>query len=287
LGGGYIRRGNLSRAVQYCRQSIAGYQQIDDIVGQAKAHNNLGIALKSLGEWQQARDAFHKSLDIDREIGDVQERGLVTNNLGNIALDCGEWAEAAALYQESNAIWVQLGAALPEAVTLSNLAQVHIYQGDWQAARDCLNRSRDIFERIGSDHFMPELERRWGELALRTGALEEAVAHAQRSIELAMNQETRVEEGMSLRLLGETYLARGDAFAAPAESVLRHSLNILQALNSGYEAAKTALTLTRSISHAKREEAVIHLAYATQAFEALGAQADLERAIALAAEMGL
>ena len=42
LGGIFIRRGDLERAVQFCSKSVQVYRQIDDVVGLAKAYNNLG-----------------------------------------------------------------------------------------------------------------------------------------------------------------------------------------------------------------------------------------------------
>jgi tetratricopeptide (TPR) repeat protein len=152
-----------------------------------KAYNNLGNVYDTLGDWSSASYAFHKSLAINREIGDILEQGLVTVNLGNIELNRGEWDEAARLYEQGDTIWKQLGAAFPEAVTLSNLAQVHIYMGDWSEARTCLKRSGAIFDEIGTEDWLPELERRWGEYCLGTGALDEALAH------LALAQEEAVD----------------------------------------------------------------------------------------------
>ena len=216
LGNVYVRRGDLQRAVRLYHESVDVYQQIDDIAGQARAYNGLGNAYNELGAWSQASETFHKSLAIRQEIGDIQGQGFVTNNLGNIYLHRGNWTEAADLFQESNGIWTQLGAALPEGVTLSNLAQVYIHQGNWPQARDCLSRSEDIFAETGSEVFLPELERRWGEFYLESAALDEALTHTRRSIELAMAQRARLEEGMSRRVLGRVYLARGERELAEA-----------------------------------------------------------------------
>lgn len=282
LGNAYVRR-DVQRAVRFYRRSVAAYQQIDDIVGQAKVYNNLGNAYRAQGDWSQASDAFYKSLAINREIGDIQRQGFVTNNLGLVHLHRGEWTEAATFFEESNTIWKQVGAALPEAVTLSNLARVHIHQKNWSEARACLSRSQAMFDEIGSKSFLPDLERRWGRFYLETEALDQAFDHTRRSIELAVVQEARLEEGMSRRVLGQIYLARGEK--EPAEIALRQSLEILLDLDSEYEAAKATLSLARLMLEDNPAEAQVQLEHATRTFERLGAQADLAKALALAEQL--
>lgn len=279
LGLIYKDHGDLQRAIQYGRRSVEVYEGIDDIAGLSRAYNNLGTTYQAQGDWVHAGDAYQRSLEINREIGETQQQGFVTNNLGNLHLYRGEWDEAAAFYTESNTIWGRLGAALPDAVTLSNLAQVHIYRENWSEAHDCLTRSEAILTEIGADTYLPELERRWAELYLGTGALDEALDHIHRSIELAMVREARLEEGMSLRVLGEIRLAQGKGRFT--EAILRQSLTILNALNSEYEAAKTIPVLVRAAPEQDQPDVQAQLARAIETFERLGAQADLAEAMLL------
>jgi tetratricopeptide (TPR) repeat protein len=278
MGSIYRLRGDLLRAVRFCRESVQLYQQIEDLAGQSNAYNNLAIAYFEQGDWTEASAVYHESLAIRRKVGDVYGHGIVANNLAGIHLDRGEWIQAAGLYEQGYAIGRQIGAASLEALALSNLAQVHIYQENWPKARDCLSRSQALFVEIGSDEFLPELERRWGELYLRTGELDQALDHARRSIALASAQSSPLEAGMSCRVLGRVHMARDEW--EPAEAILRQSLEILSDLNSEYEVAKTRLSLTRlaletgSVSDEARE----CLAQAVQTFEKLGAQADLAAA---------
>jgi tetratricopeptide (TPR) repeat protein len=286
LGGCYLRRGDLRQAAHFSRQSAELYQQTDDLAGQSKAFNNLGLAHNGQGDWSQASEAFQQALSLNREIGAIQEQGFVTNNLGNIHLYRGEWSQAEKLFAESNAIWKQLGAAFPDAVTMSNLGQVHIYQENWVEARACLEHSQAAFREIGSEDWLPELERRWGQYYLGSGALDEALAHTRRSVELAITKESRLEEGMSCRVLAQVHQARGER--GRAADALRQSLRILNELNSEYEAAKTGVVLARlGLEHAPagaalRADALAQLNQSIATFERLGAQADLAQARALA-----
>lgn len=276
LAGIYTRHGDLRRAVDFCRRSVQVYQDIDDSVGLSHAYNNLGNAYSDLGDWEQAGQAFHKSLVIKKKIGDVLYQGFINNNLGNIYLYRGQWDKAADLFTQSLAIWTQIGAALPQAVTLSNLAQVYLYQQNRPGAEACLKRSQAIFTEVNSEDFLPELERRWGEFHLLSGNLEQALSHTRYSMELAQKNEARLEEGMTARMLGRVQRARGET--QPAEKTLRHSLAVLDELDSEYEIARTRLELARLLWQSNPAEARSHWQSATQTFEKLGAAADLAEA---------
>jgi anti-anti-sigma factor len=275
LGGLFVRRGELSRAVQLCRESVELYGQIDDLIGQANAYNNLAIAYLDQGDWTRASSMHRESLAIRRKVGDIYGELVSANNLAEIHLNQGEWDQAYDLYEWSHATCKQSGVLWGEAITKSNLAQVHICRENWSEARDCLSRSQAIFAQIGSEEYLPELERRWGELYLKTGELDQALAHIERSIELAIEQGNPLEEGKSRRMLGQVHLARGER--GPAEAALRQSLQILTDLNSEYEVARTRLVLARLAAKTDSisEEARSYLALAIDTFERLGAKADL------------
>jgi predicted ATPase len=277
LGATHWRRGDLERAVQFCRESVRVYRKIDDLVGQSNAYNHLANVYHDRGEWAQASDAHNRNLAIRQEIGDIYGEGLATHNLAGIYLDSGEWTRAAELYEQSLDIWTQVGAILPEATTLSNLAQVYIYQESWSEAHVHLSRSQALFVEIGSEEYLAELDRRWGEYYLGTGELEMAMAHTRRSIELAVVQGNPIEEGVSCRMLGLVHLARGEM--EPAEAVLHQSLQILSDLNSEYEAARTRLALARlALETGSTDEVETYLTPAIETFEKLGAKADLAKA---------
>lgn len=279
-GAAQYRLGELQDTLQLCQKSLQIYQEAEDVLGEARAYTNLSNAYADQGEWDLASDALSKSLAINRKIGNIHSQGIVANNLAYIYLDRGEWDQAMELFKQSNGIWRKLGAALHEAITLSNMAQVYIYQENWSQARQCLNRSQLLFAETGSDDYLPEIERRWGELYLKTGELDEALNHTERSIELAAAQEARLELGISFRILGEVHMGRDEP--EDAGIALQRSLRILSDLNSEYEAAKTMLVLTCLDLDAGESVDRRRLEHAIQIFTNLDARADLKWAGELA-----
>jgi tetratricopeptide (TPR) repeat protein len=285
LSGIHWRRGELLKAVQFCEDSLKIYQDIEDVLGQARAYNNLSNAFADLGEWEKAIDSAQKSLEINQQIGNIQSEGVAANNLAYIHLDRGAWDRALALFQVSIAIWKKLGASLQEAVLSSNIAQVHIYQENLPAAQSELTHSQSIFDQIGTDDYLPELDRRWAEYYLTAGDPELALDHVQRSIELATQQDARLELGLSLRTLGKTQMECGE-IAAARKSLLR-SLEILRELKSEYEAAKTVLSLIQLSIKSEFDFNLEDFRNAKRTFKSIGAKADLEQASKLAESLNI
>jgi tetratricopeptide (TPR) repeat protein len=270
------RLGDLNRSVELCKESLVIYQEIGDVVGEARAFNNLSNAYADLGEWDAALDALEKSLEINQRIGNIYEQGNVANNLAYIHLERGEWDQAQNLFIESNQIWKRIGAAFPDAVTLSNLAQVYIYQKNWEQAEKTLSESQALFEALGTDDFLAELERRWGEYYLGTGDIEQALSHTKHAIDVAEEQEARLDWGLSLRVLGEIYMQQGKY--KQAHETLQEALKMLEELGSDYEAGKTTLVLCQLALGYGGEIDRKQLEQAYMTFEQLGAKAEIEQA---------
>ena len=100
------------------------------------------------------------------------------------------------------------------------------------------------------------------------------------SLALAQEQEMRLEEGASRRVLAQVYLARNEL--GLAEQELQKSLQILEELNSRYEVGQTLFQSSLLYRQQKRSsEADFALHKAIAIFEELGARLDLAQAQSL------
>ena len=274
LGNTYNRLGETANAISHCQKSIELFNAIGEYIGLSRAYNNLGIIYSDLGYLDESTEAYNQSLLINRKIGDKQQIGFISNNLGNIHLYRGSLDRAIELFKQSNIIWKQLGAVLFDAVTMSNLGQVYIYRNNLEAARQALTESAALFMQSKAESFLPELERRWSELDLRTGMLDDALRHAQQSLDLAISQQDRLEEGKTLLVLGQVFTAQ-DRKEEAYEAMLQ-SINVLEEVGSEYEAARAHQSLAQlAYDQQDFEEAGLHLQLARPVFKKIGAMLDL------------
>jgi tetratricopeptide (TPR) repeat protein len=274
--------GHSADEIACARQSVALYEDTGDLVGQANALNNLGIACKESGDWDAAMDCFKRALELDEELGNVHDVAKVTNNLGNVLLQRGQLDGAAQAYHKSLDLWTAIDFPLGVALSLSNLGEVGVEGGEWEAALDNLKRSEQLFQQIQSQHFLPEVYRRQALAYLGLGQAAEAQRNAERSVSLAAELGMELEKALSLRVLGHVLVALGKW--AQAEEPLLSSLDVLKRQDNRFGMGQTLHQLgclyheqSRAGDTAAADNSRAALESARTIFAELGAQRELEK----------
>ncbi|RME49530.1 MAG: STAS domain-containing protein [Caldilineae bacterium] len=276
LGDIYFRQEKFRQGIDSCQQSVAMYRQTGDLPGLLKAYRKLADAHYKLDEWAQAEEACQHGLKLAHDIGDVHSQGTITDKLALLHFNRGEWPEALTLLEQSLAIWQRLGIAEKEANTLSKLAQVNLAQRNWSQARNCLARAEALSKETGRPENLSELERCQSELALQTGALDEALSHIRRAIERAVQTNNPLEEGISQRVLGQICHRQGEFVRA--RTALQKSLALLETLPGKFQMAYTHLVLAElDLATGHKKSARLHLQAAAPVFESLRVQPALKQ----------
>jgi tetratricopeptide (TPR) repeat protein len=272
--------GHSAEEIACAQQSLALYEEMGHLVGQAKALNNLGVACKESGDWAAASGYFQRGIELEERLGDVHGVAMVTNNLGNVLLWRGQLDGATEAYQKSLDIWEDIGFPIGVALSWSNLGKVCAERGEWEQALEYLERSQQRFQEIQSLHFLPEVYRRLAVVHLGLRQLEKARLAAERSVALAAELDMELERGVSLRVVGQVGLALEEW--EQAEEALTASLSIVEEQGNRYRTGETLYHLGRLYAamvsagdpavSAKAESA---LGRARAIFEELGAERDL------------
>src|SRR4029078_5059701 len=98
-------------------------------------------------------------------------------------------------------------------------------RGDMKRAEERLRQSADLFNQVGAEDFLPELERYLAELHLLRDELPKARLTCELSLATALRLEARAEAGMTRRVLAQIMAHDGDTDGAWEE--LERSLAIL------------------------------------------------------------
>jgi tetratricopeptide (TPR) repeat protein len=162
-----------------------------------------------------------------------------------------------------------------------NLGATYIQRGDLKRAEERLRQSADLFNQVGAEDFLPELERYLAELHLLRDDLPKARLACELSLATALRLEARAEEGMTRRVLARIMAQDGDTAGAWEE--LDRSLAILRESAGPHEIARTLIAiaaLAPALSRHAQGQAAI--AEALPALRDVGARRDLDQALALA-----
>ncbi|UXI68862.1 tetratricopeptide repeat protein [Tahibacter amnicola] len=215
------RRGILAYRQDAVGDALAQFRQaremavaIGDTKAQAQSWNDEGNALRRLGSYREALQAYLTSLDLQRQLGSEQ-LGPVLNNLGDLYRDLGDPASAAARYQEALADHEAHGRALDIAHTLEGLAASAMDAGDHPAAKRHLDRALGTFRQKQARADELRVGIALARLALDTGDLPAARESLAASERLAVTLGIGVNAGLAQEQ-ARLALATGDAPSAAA-----------------------------------------------------------------------
>ncbi|MBK9249817.1 MAG: tetratricopeptide repeat protein [Ignavibacteria bacterium] len=81
----YRQRGDNASRVEYCRKALVLYQRLGDSVFIARAHNNVGTALTSIGSYDEANQHFTEALRISRLCKNANQSAVAYQRLGELS----------------------------------------------------------------------------------------------------------------------------------------------------------------------------------------------------------
>lgn len=88
-------------ALDECRAALDLRRQLGDDRGTARTLNNLGLALRHLGRYDEAEVAYREALALNERRGDVEAQVQNRSNLGVLAVAAGRYADAMRLHESA------------------------------------------------------------------------------------------------------------------------------------------------------------------------------------------
>jgi tetratricopeptide (TPR) repeat protein len=132
--------------------------EIFDDHSAGSAFNNMGLALESAENFDEARQAYLRALKIFKRIDDQTGVSTCYNNLGSACYACGDfdqslkWYELDLVLSESRGNWTDMAA------TLHNLGHVALEQKAYEQAQAYFERSRDLYAAFELTDYVAEEE---------------------------------------------------------------------------------------------------------------------------------
>ncbi|MBD2214126.1 CHAT domain-containing protein [Nostoc linckia FACHB-104] len=109
----YYDAGQFSTAAQFLQQALQIYQASADIPHQAQALSLMSLVQQKLGNWQAAKAAIDKSVNLLEKLPSDQEfnrlRAQVLNSLGHWQLAQGQTEAAVSIWEKAEKLYVASG----------------------------------------------------------------------------------------------------------------------------------------------------------------------------------
>lgn len=246
LGGVAYMRGNMKVAHYFVKQSLAASERSGDLVGQAKALNNLGIITESQALLGDSIQYGLQAMQLNERIGNRRELAFTANNIGWALYNSGEYQQARDYFNQAIKQAAEVHDTYIQMHALTNLGYVLMALEQWHDAEHTIFRSQFIAAQMHLPAVELECHTVLGEIALRQGNIEGAIAEHQQGLTLTVNPQSE-EYGRFQRLAARLALAQGNL--EQAIELLQANEQLFIALQNAPEAERTRTLLASMLVH--------------------------------------
>jgi predicted ATPase/DNA-binding SARP family transcriptional activator len=143
-------QGDFDRAGELIEESLARFQRLADIQGEAFALGALGNLARSSGDYQRGRELLGRSLALRQEVGDRRGTGITLGCLAVLLARSGDQPGALAAAEQSRGWFAENDDMIGLSAAELSLANVALSAGDRAGARAHLKDAVSVFEAIES-----------------------------------------------------------------------------------------------------------------------------------------
>ena len=142
--------GDFDRAGELIEESLARFQALADVQGEAFALGALGNLARSSGDFERGRELLERSLALRQEVGDRRGTGITLGCLAVLLARSGDPAGARTVAEQSRDWFTENDDMIGLSAAELSLASVALSAGDRAGARAHLQDAASVFEAIKS-----------------------------------------------------------------------------------------------------------------------------------------
>ena len=202
VGVAHSRLGRNELAAEHLHQALSLFRQAGDIAGLASALKHAGNIDKLLGNHVQAIDHYHQALTYYREIRDRSGEGAVLGNLGSVEARRSRYGTAIDYYEQALAICREAGTHDDQAWVLNNLGDTEVRSGRYRQATQHLHQALTLFHQLGNRSGEAWTLNSIGELHAALEQPAQATEHYRQALALFVETGDRDGEAWALNDLG-------------------------------------------------------------------------------------
>ena len=143
-------QGAFDRAGELIDESLARFQALADVQGEAFALGALGNLARSSGDFERGRELLERSLALRQEVGDRRGTGITLGCLAVLLARSGDPAGARTVAEQSRDWFTENDDMIGLSAAELSLAGVALSAGDRVGARAHLQDAASVFEAIKS-----------------------------------------------------------------------------------------------------------------------------------------
>ncbi len=239
-----LTQDDYAAAHHYAQTGLAICQSSGYLTGEVVCLTDLFDIARIMGDYTTARQEGERALHLARQVGFRWGESIALWNLGEALLLCGEYRLAAERLAEAAQRFHAIGLLPSECNTLVDQGRLELYLGDVAAAARYLTQANTILQTLD----YPAWETyRWrlpqALLAHATGDQQQALADAERGLQMAQELFGRSQQADALVVLG--LVMEDSAPVCATHAVYQQALTHYALLGLHHKAAEAQAGLAR------------------------------------------
>jgi DNA-binding SARP family transcriptional activator/tetratricopeptide (TPR) repeat protein len=220
--------GHWSEWLEVHRIALDAAVRTDDLAAQEHACRDLGRAFSRMGRQEEALQYLRRALALSDAVGDQAGRAHTHLNLGQAAEREGRLHAALDHSRQALALFQWSGHLAGQAYALNVVGWQQSLIGDHHQALASCTRAVRLLRQVGDMQGEADAWDSLGYANHQLGRYRQAISCYEKAVRLFQQHGDRYAGAITLRRIGDTYLALGDVMAARTE--WRRALTILDAL---------------------------------------------------------
>jgi tetratricopeptide (TPR) repeat protein len=214
LGIARARMFQFHKAIALHEETLVKFAAIGDPIGEGSAYNALGAHYTQLSDWDRSTENYERGLEVFGAAGDRLGEALILSNLANNHKRTARYSQALAVLHRALAVYTDVDVLDGQAAVLTNLGVVAERQGKYAEALAYGRQALELSRRVGNRTGEARALMVVGIVEVRTKAYDGAREHLLEGLEIYRRAGVRGGEGSALDALGELCTSTGETTQA-------------------------------------------------------------------------
>jgi len=203
--------GELEEAMVSFVFAMEAAKKAEYLAGEGAVYSAIADLLSESSNYSKSLEYYRKAIKILVQVGDSLTLGTSILNAGDTHLTIGNCDSALVYFKESRKIFDQLDNKIGQAYTLGNTGIAYANLRKTELAEQNINQAIDILEETGDFYPICFYLLSMADIFRDRGDQKEALAYAERSLELAKQYQLKQQISDANLKLSELYEAQGKA----------------------------------------------------------------------------
>jgi putative two-component system response regulator len=259
----HYQASNFSEALEHCLRALEIYRTTDHEVDEGNILNTVAAVYHSMGDTDRAIVTYESALAVNEPLGRFGFAALVLGNIARIRASRSEYLPAVSLGRRA----VDLARKhSPDIVSnlLADLAEAYMGLADHERASECFAEARRVWEERSEQGIEPVPATQLGvmmaegRVALRRGALSEAISVLQAALDMAERTDSREFE-LEINDLLATAFKRSGRFEEALDRREKHDSQYRQMFTHATDLRLRTLQVAHETATARQQAEILRL----------------------------